>query len=339
MEEKKRRRKHDETFTRFLTRERAADIISLVFRSGVRDVDAESLEPFSTKTAEEGKRRMRRRERDFLYKCFIEKGSRTGFIFIGIENQLKGNDPSFLFRVMRYDADELERQLMKDGMVSGVITLCVYTGSEEWKSPTTIYGAMDEKQKESQFFPFMFDYGYYLVDMHKLTEDEVRLLRTEWRLFPSAIRARNKEELGMVFSRKEYLEADWETQRMLAECVGNEWIMDYIYERKESNMSNVMREYEKSVNAKFNEYDEKVNEMSNVMREYEKDVNKRLSEMNNEMKELSSNLEKVHESTATRMLKKGFSYSDISDISGLKFDEIERIAFEIASNEPEYKVE
>lgn len=74
--------------------------------------------------------------------------------------------------------------------------------------------------------------------------------------------------------------------------------------------------------------------MSNVMREYEKDVNKRLSEMNNEMKELSSKIE----GSAAKMLKKGFSYSDISDISGLKFDEIERIAFEIASNEPEYKI-
>ncbi len=309
MEEKKRRRQHDETFTRFLTRERAADIISLAFSDKAGPVSAEDLEPFSTKTADGDRRKLRRKERDFLYKCYLERASGTGFIFIGVENQLRGDDPSFLFRAMRYDADELERQLLKDGRVRGVITVCVYTGTGEWRSPTTVFGAMDEEQRESRFFPLLFNYGYYLITMHKLTEEEQNLLRTEWRLLPAVLNAKSMEELSDILSRDEYTGADWETQRMIAECVGNEWIMDYIYERKESNMSNVMREYEK-------------------------DVNKRLSEMNNEMKELSSKIE----GSAAKMLKKGFSYSDISDISGLKFDEIERIAFEIASNEPEYKI-
>jgi len=353
----KERRRHDEAFVRFLTRERAADIISFAFRGKAGPVRAEDLEPFSTKSADDDRPGLRRRERDFLHKCYLESGSGTGFIFIGIENQLRGDDASFLFRAMRYDADELERQLLKDGRIRGVITICVYSGTGEWRAPTTVFSALDEEARESAFFPLMFDYGYYLIDLHNLTDEETRLLRSEWRLFPPAIKAKDIEELGKVLSRGEYQDADWETQMMLAQCVGNEWIMDYIEKRRDSTMSNVMREYEKRVNERIKESDAKVSEMSNVMREYEKRVNERIkesdakikeyndkvNEMSNVMKaydekvsELSSDLEKTHEATAEKMLRKGFSHNDVSDISGLALDEVERLALAIAEKEPEY---
>jgi len=328
----KERRRHDEAFVRFLTRERAADIISFAFRGKAGPVRAEDLEPFSTKSADDDRPGLRRRERDFLHKCYLESGSGTGFIFIGIENQLRGDDASFLFRAMRYDADELERQLLKDGRIRGVITICVYSGTGEWRAPTTVFSALDEEARESAFFPLMFDYGYYLIDLHNLTDEETRLLRSEWRLFPPAIKAKDIEELGKVLSRGEYQDADWETQMMLAQCVGNEWIMDYIEKRRDSTMSNVMREYEKRVNerikesdAKIKEYDDKVNEMNNVMKAYDEKVS-----------ELSSDLEKTHEATAEKMLRKGFSHNDVSDISGLALDEVERLALAIAEKEPEY---
>jgi len=342
----KERRRHDEAFVRFLTRERAADIISFAFRGKAGPVRAEDLEPFSTKSADDDGSMLRRRERDFLHKCYLERGSGTGFIFIGIENQLRGDDASFLFRAMRYDADELERQLLRDGRIRGVITVCVYSGTGEWRSPTTVFSALDEETRGSAFFPLMFDYGYYLIDLHKLTDEETSMLRSEWRLFPPAIKAKDMEELGKVLSGVEYQEADWETQMMLAQCVGNEWIMDYIEKRRDSTMSNVMREYEKRVNerlkesdAKIKEYDDKVKEYDDKVKEYDDKVN----EMSNVMKaydekvsELSSDLEKTHVATAKKMLRKGFSHNDVSDISGLALDEVERLALAIAEKEPEY---
>jgi len=112
---------------------------------------------------------------------------------IGIENQ-DIPDKNMVFRVLSYDGASYRTQLVEkerrkrkketeniNGKVDifPVITFVIYYGEEEWKHETTLYKRLN---LDSELKHYVSDYSINLIDLKKLSEDDINKFKKDFKL-------------------------------------------------------------------------------------------------------------------------------------------------------------
>ena len=112
---------------------------------------------------------------------------------IGIENQ-DIPDKNMVFRVLSYDGasyrtqlvEEESRKRKKNSSIDGelqdifpVITFVIYYGEEEWGHETTLHKRLN---LDSELKHYVSDYSINLIDLKKLSEDDINKFKKDFKL-------------------------------------------------------------------------------------------------------------------------------------------------------------
>ena len=112
---------------------------------------------------------------------------------IGIENQ-DIPDEDMVFRVISYDGASYRTQLVekerrkrkKNSGIDGelqdifpVITFVIYYGEEEWRHETTLHKRLN---LDSELKHYVSDYSINLIDLKKLSEDDINKFKKDFKL-------------------------------------------------------------------------------------------------------------------------------------------------------------
>ena len=112
---------------------------------------------------------------------------------IGIENQ-DIPDEDMVFRVISYDGASYRTQLVekerrkrkKNAGIEGelqdifpVITFVIYYGEEEWRHETTLHKRLN---LDSELKHYVSDYSINLIDLKKLSEDDINKFKKDFKL-------------------------------------------------------------------------------------------------------------------------------------------------------------
>ena len=112
---------------------------------------------------------------------------------IGIENQ-DIPDKNMVFRVLSYDGasyrsqlvEEESRKRKKNASIDGelqdifpVITFVIYYGEEEWRHETTLHKRLN---LSSELKHYVSDYSINLIDLKKLSEDDINKFKKDFKL-------------------------------------------------------------------------------------------------------------------------------------------------------------
>ena len=112
---------------------------------------------------------------------------------IGIENQ-DIPDKNMVFRVLSYDGasyrtqlvEEESRKRKKNASIEGelqdifpVITFVIYYGEEEWRHETTLHKRLN---LASELKHYVSDYSINLIDLKKLSEDDINKFKKDFKL-------------------------------------------------------------------------------------------------------------------------------------------------------------
>ena len=112
---------------------------------------------------------------------------------IGIENQ-DIPDKNMVFRVLSYDGasyrtqlvEEESRKRKKNSGIDGelqdifpVITFVIYYGEEEWRHETTLHKRLN---LDSELKHYVSDYSINLIDLKKLSEDDINKFKKDFKL-------------------------------------------------------------------------------------------------------------------------------------------------------------
>ena len=112
---------------------------------------------------------------------------------IGIENQ-DIPDKNMVFRVLSYDGasyrtqlvEEESRKRKKNSGIEGelqdifpVITFVIYYGEEEWRHETTLHKRLN---LDSELKHYVSDYSINLIDLKKLSEDDINKFKKDFKL-------------------------------------------------------------------------------------------------------------------------------------------------------------
>ena len=112
---------------------------------------------------------------------------------IGIENQ-DIPDEDMVFRVISYDGASYRTQLVEeesrkrkknagiDGEIQDifpVITFVIYYGEEEWRHETTLHKRLN---LDSELKHYVSDYSINLIDLKKLSEDDINKFKKDFKL-------------------------------------------------------------------------------------------------------------------------------------------------------------
>ena len=112
---------------------------------------------------------------------------------IGIENQ-DIPDKNMVFRVLSYDGasyrtqlvEEESRKRKKNAGIEGelqdifpVITFVIYYGEEEWRHETTLHKRLN---LDSELKHYVSDYSINLIDLKKLSEDDINKFKKDFKL-------------------------------------------------------------------------------------------------------------------------------------------------------------
>ena len=112
---------------------------------------------------------------------------------IGIENQ-DVPDKNMVFRVLSYDGasyrtqlvEEESRKRKKNASIEGelqdifpVITFVIYYGEEEWRHETTLHKRLN---LGSELKHYVSDYSINLIDLKKLSEDDINKFKKDFKL-------------------------------------------------------------------------------------------------------------------------------------------------------------
>ena len=112
---------------------------------------------------------------------------------IGIENQ-DVPDKNMVFRVLSYDGASYRTQLVEEERkkrknktgneeeaqdIFPVITFVIYYGEEEWKHETTLHKRLN---LDSELKSYVSDYSINLIDLKKLSEDDINKFKKDFKL-------------------------------------------------------------------------------------------------------------------------------------------------------------
>ena len=171
----------------------AADIINGSLFNGEQVISPDSLidaQPYSQYKADDS--RIHEQERDVAKYC-IDKNCNIRLAFIGFENQT-AIDPDMPLRLYGYDGavyrDELNQDKAEVDEKTGVkrkvrnkrypvITIVLYFGRKPWKSPLSLYESLDIPEA---FRPFVNDYRMNLIDVPRLTREQVSKYKGDFQI-------------------------------------------------------------------------------------------------------------------------------------------------------------
>ena len=112
---------------------------------------------------------------------------------IGIENQ-DIPDKNMVFRVLSYDGASYRTQLVEEQSrkrkknasiewelqdIFPVITFVIYYGEEEWRHETTLHKRLN---LDSELKHYVSDYSINLIDLKKLSEDDINKFKKDFKL-------------------------------------------------------------------------------------------------------------------------------------------------------------
>lgn len=179
--------------------------------------------------------------RDIIKQCVFKLTENTGFLLIGVENQLKPHY-AMPIRSMLYDALNYDRQIAeiekqhhnnKDKMtgsefLSGftkkdrlvpVITLVVYFGQELWSAPKSLHEMLYTTNPD--ILNFITDYHINLIDPHQMSENDYCKMGTHLQYVMRFIgAANNKSAMKKLLSdfKNIYENLEKDAAKLLAVC-------------------------------------------------------------------------------------------------------------------------
>lgn len=174
-----------------------ADIINVLIFKGEQVITIDSLEdiaPVSQYKTDDD--RLHEQERDALK--FWNNHS-INLILLGIENQSQP-DKDMPFRIISYDGASYHSQLLKqeEKIINGqiklvpckerypVITIVLYFGSKTWNYPTNLIDSFVPEFSSNKVTEtlknYISDYRVNLFDIPRLTQKEVRLFKSDFRI-------------------------------------------------------------------------------------------------------------------------------------------------------------
>ena len=129
---------------------------------------------------------------------------------IGIENQ---TNVFYLMpvRCFEYDAANYRKQLTatKDlgkkasDKVIPIVTLVLYFGKSPWTGPTTLKQCLDKKKYPKEFEPYLNDYKIHVFDIPRLSEKQVDMFQSDFRIAADYFRKRIMGRTNFIFFRAE----------------------------------------------------------------------------------------------------------------------------------------
>lgn len=218
--------------------ERFADLTNAVLHDGKEIIRGDDLSPWDTRV-DDGMR-------DLI--GMATPG--TGIVLLGIENQ-EELDFALPLRILEYDVGEYRDQARRirtnyrkgigfwkklqkrarevrtgeylygfpeDGKLIPVITIVLYYG-EKWSGPRNLKDMMDLSGLEPETIGAIRDYPLHLVEVQKLTDEDMALFRTDVREALNVIRySKDKEKLmQLLTSDPAYQAISWDAYAMINE--------------------------------------------------------------------------------------------------------------------------
>lgn len=156
-----------------------SDIVNVLLFEGKEVLEPDELEERTPHSYYKADDRMHEMERDVV-KCWKMGNIRVACV--GMENQT-GADPDMTLRVIGYDGAEYRAQLLSGNKTKTrypVITLVLYFGHEKrWNKPVRLLERLEVPEILRQFVN---DYRINLFEIAFMTEQQVRLFRSDFRI-------------------------------------------------------------------------------------------------------------------------------------------------------------
>ncbi len=156
-----------------------ADIVNGFIFKGKKVVKENALFELSPESYFKSDGKYYKQDRD-VAKLWKENGIRIAFY--GIENQTTV-DSSMPLRVISYDGMAYKQQLInysksKESTFYPVITFVLYIGNKPWKKNKNL---LDVLKIRPEFKPFVSDYKINLIDVSDLSEEQIKLFKSDFR--------------------------------------------------------------------------------------------------------------------------------------------------------------
>ena len=157
-----------------------ADIINVLMFGGKQVVHEDELEDAQPHSMYKADGKIHENERD-VSKYWKKYG--IVISLLGCENQTE-YDPDMTLRLFSYDGASYRAQLNNGSRQHyPVFTLVLYFGEKRWKAKHTLSEAVDFPQGlENELRPFFNDYRMNLFEISYLTEEQVKMFRSDFRV-------------------------------------------------------------------------------------------------------------------------------------------------------------
>ena len=196
-----------------------ADIVNVLLFQGRQVISEDELEDQDTQSHYKADGALREQERDVAKRW---KSGKIKIAFVGFENQT-AVDSDMPFRVIGYDGAEYRAQLSGSERYP-VITLVLYFGCQRrWKKPRSL---LEQLKVPKDFQPFVNDYKINVFEIAFLTEEQVKLFRSDFRIIADYFVQKRKN--GEYKPEPQVLRHVQETLQMLS-IMGGDHRFEEIY--------------------------------------------------------------------------------------------------------------
>ena len=164
-----------------------ADIINVLMFGGEQVICAEELEDASPVSMYKADGKVHEHERDIAK--YWRSVIKLRLALFGMENQTK-TDPAMTLRLFGYDGSSYRAQLLgnekgtsADGRYYPVFTIVLYFGSGRWKQNRRLEETVTFPEGlKDRLMPFFNDYRMNLVEVAYLTEEQLKMFRSDFRV-------------------------------------------------------------------------------------------------------------------------------------------------------------
>ena len=189
-----------------------ADIVNVLIFKGEQRIHPEQLSDAEPGGMYKCDGKLHENRRDVAkFVCSNKDGEVDVHIaLIGIENQ---TNVFYLMpvRCFEYDAANYRKQLTatKDlgkkasDKVIPIVTLVLYFGKSPWTGPTTLKQCLDKKKYTKEFEPYLNDYKIHVFDIPRLSEKQVDMFQSDFRIAADYFRKRIMGRTNFIFFRAE----------------------------------------------------------------------------------------------------------------------------------------
>lgn len=160
-----------------------ADIVNVLLFQGLPVIEEEELEDALPRSHYKADGLIHEQERD-IAKYWKQGRSNIRISLLGIENQTSV-DADMPLRVIGYDGAAYRSQLLKDtdkpekNPRYPVVTMVLYFGEKRWNKPLNLLKCLDVPDVLA---PYVNDYNVKLIEISYLTEEQVSLFQSDFRV-------------------------------------------------------------------------------------------------------------------------------------------------------------